>query len=555
VTGVDLLVTGGPVLGPDGRPRYGQAVLVQAGRIVAVVPDTDAVASASTAANVLDLQGRLLLPGFVDAHAHPVWGGLERLSCDLLEAPRTAQAYQRAIAATAAAHPEWPWISGGGWSFEAFPGGFPTAELIDAVVRDRPVVLFNRDHHGVWVNSRAMQEAGIGPETSDPVDGRIERDASGRPTGMLHEGAAALVTSLLPDPSPELLDAALTEGRAQLLPLGVTGWVDAILGAYAGQPDPTPAYLRAAAAGRLDVSVAGALWWDRSCGPEQIVDLVARRHEAASAGFSAPQVKIMVDGIIENGTAAMVEDYLGADGHPTGERGLSFVSRDDLLRAVPALEAAGFAVHMHAIGDRAVRDGLDAVAAAVAERETAGRDPLGVPHQVAHLQVVRPEDVERFAALGVVANAQALWACHEPQMTELTLPTLGEPRAAWQYPFGAIARSRGRLALGSDWPVSSADPWAQVHVAVSRTAPDGEPGEPLLPSQALTLAGALTAGTAGSAFAAGLRGVGTLAPGARADLVVASVDPFLLPPAALAEVCSDLVLLAGQVVAADGHLV
>jgi predicted amidohydrolase YtcJ len=315
VTGVDLLVTGGPVLGPDGRPRYGQAVLVQAGRIVAVVPDTDAVASASTAANVLDLQGRLLLPGFVDAHAHPVWGGLERLSCDLLEAPRTAQAYQRAIAATAAAHPEWPWISGGGWSFEAFPGGFPTAELIDAVVRDRPVVLFNRDHHGVWVNSRAMQEAGIGPETSDPVDGRIERDASGRPTGMLHEGAAALVTSLLPDPSPELLDAALTEGRAQLLPLGVTGWVDAILGAYAGQPDPTPAYLRAAAAGRLDVSVAGALWWDRSCGPEQIVDLVARRHEAASAGFSAPQVKIMVDGIIENGTAAMVEDYLGADGH------------------------------------------------------------------------------------------------------------------------------------------------------------------------------------------------------------------------------------------------
>ena len=559
MTGPDLLLTGGGVLSPDGRPRYGQAVLVRDGRIVAVLPADDAHAARTSRTETVDLCGRLLLPGFVDAHAHPLWGGLERLSCDLLEVPRMVADYQHVIAAAAAAHPDWPWISGGGWSFEAFPGGAPTAAMIDAVVRERPVVLFNRDHHGVWANSRALLEAGVDERTPDPPDGRIDRDADGRPTGMLHEGAASLVTSLLPEPSEEMLDAALAEARRTLVPLGVTGWSEAILGAYAGQPDPTPAYLRAAAAGRLDVAVSGALWWDRAGGIEQVERLVARRREAAEAGFATPLVKIMVDGIIENGTAAMVEDYLDASGRPSGDRGLSFVPRERLLEALPALEAAGFAVHMHAIGDRAVRDALDAVDVAAAQRQAAGRAPLPVPHQVAHLQVVRPDDMPRFGGLGVVATCQALWACHEPQMDDFTLPVLGEPRAGWQYPFGAIAAAGGRLALGSDWPVSSAHPWEQVHVAVTRTPPDvrdlspDDPyARPLLPEQALGLAATLHAGTAGSAFAAGLPDVGTLAPGQRAHLVVASDDPFLLPGEDLASLRADLVLLDGEVVAADG---
>jgi hypothetical protein len=543
------VITGGPVLGTDGRPVYGQAVVVADGLVEAVVPSDRAPDVPAGA--VLDLDGRLLLPGFVDAHAHPTWGGLERLTCDLSQTERTAEAYQAAIAATATAHPEWPWISGGGWSFEAFPGGHPTAAMIDAVVRERPVVLLNSDHHGVWVNSRALREAGIDASTPDPPDGWIERDGAGAPTGMLHEGAADLVTALLPEPDPQTMDAALLEARRALLPMGVTGWADAILGDYTGHPDPLPAYLRAAAT--FDLAISGALWWDREAGLEQIPLLVQRRAQAAAAGFCTPQVKIMVDGIVENHTAAMVEDYLQQCGCASGIRGLSFVDAEMLRAALPALEAEGFGVHLHAIGDRAVRDCLDAVEGAVAAR--AGRPAPPVPHQIAHLQVVRPADVPRFGALGVVATCQPLWACLEPQMTEFTLPVLGEERAGWQYPFAGIVAAGGALAFGSDWPVSSADPWEQVHVAVRRVSPHTPHEPPFLPGEALPLATALHAFTAGSARAAGLPQVGTIVPGRRADLVVASEDPFLLPAEALAGVGSDLVLLAGQVVAAEGALV
>jgi predicted amidohydrolase YtcJ len=556
MTPADLILTGGPLLGPEGHPRHGHAVAVRDGRIVAVVPEHAAPDLRGPRTEIIDLRGRLLMPGFVDAHAHPVWGGLERLACDLLESPRTVADYQHRIAECAAAHPDWPWISGGGWSFEAFPRGRATAAMLDAVVRDRPVVLFNRDHHGVWANTRALREAGVTAATPDPPDGRIERDSTGAPSGVLHEGAASLVTDLLPPPSAEMLDAALDEAQRHLVPLGITGWVDAILGEYAGQPDPLPAYLRAATTGRLDVRATGALWWDRTRGVEQLDDLLARQHQAAEAGFATPFVKIMADGIVENRTAALLEDYLdpddatAANGAPTGQRGISFVPREALLEALPALERAGFGVHVHAIGDRAVRDTLDSVAHA--DRHATGRQAPPVPHQIAHLQIVTPADVPRFAALGVVAVCQALWACHEPQMLDFTLPVLGHPRQQWQYPFAAIAAAGGRLALGSDWPVSSADPWQAVHVAVTRTPPDEPDAEPFLPEQALTLAAALHAGTAGSTFAAGLRDTGRIAPGTRADLVVASPDPFSVPSHDLASVRTDLVLLAGRVVAAAG---
>ncbi len=541
-----VVLTGGPVLGSDGRPRYGRCVVVRDGLVEAVLPAQDAPAG-----DVLDLQGRLLTPGFVDAHAHPLWGGLERLACDLADEPRTLPAYQRRISAVAADHPEWPWITGGGWSFETFPGGHPTAAMIDAVVRERPVVLLNSDHHGVWVNSRALREAGITEHTPDPHDGWIERDASGAPTGMLHEGAADLVTSLLPEPSDDVLDAALAEARRVLLPLGVTAWTDAILGPFSGHPDPTPAYLRAART--TDLAVNGALWWDRERGLEQVADLVARRAAAEAAGFATPQVKIMVDGIVENQTAAMVEPYLDPEGIENDDHGLAFVERDLLLAALPLLDQAGFGVHLHAIGDRAVRDSLDAVAAAVAARR--GRPAPVAPHQIAHLQVVRPDDVPRFGALQVVATAQPLWACLETQMTRFTLPVLGAERGEWQYPFASIARAGGVLAFGSDWPVSSADPWGAVQTAVTRIAPREREQPPFLPHEAIPLAAALRAATAGAAVASGLPNVGSIAPGRRADLVVASADPFVLPPADLADIRSDVVLLGGQVVAAQGRLV
>lgn len=544
----DLLLTDGPVLLPDGSTRPDWAVAVDAGVISAVGPAHELRARRTSRTEVVDLHGRLALPGFVDAHAHPMWGGLERLACDLLELPRTVPAYQQAVAASARARPEVSWLTGGGWSFEAFPSGVATAQALDAVVADRPVVLFNRGHHSIWVNTRALQLAGLDERTADPADGRVERDAEGRPTGVLHEGALRLVTDLLPTPSDADLEAALDEAQARLLPLGVTGWVEAILGAYSGHPDPLPAYLRAWRSGRLVCATTGALWWDRTRGLEQLDELSDRRAAAAAAGVDVRQVKIMVDGIIENQTAAMLAGY-HRDGRATAARGLSFVPRETLLAAVPALQQAGFAVHAHAIGDRAVRDTLDAVDRA---RVDHGPPAAGPPHQIAHLQVVDAADVPRFAALDVMANCQAVWACHDPQMDRFTIPVLGPQRSVGQYPFGQIAAAGAGLALGSDWPVSSADPWAAVHVAVTRTPVDSGGEPPLLPAQALTVRAALLAATSGSAAAAGLRHVGSLHVGARADLVVASADPFAVPPDELAALHSAVVVAGGRVVAWEG---
>ena len=242
---------------------------------------------------------------------------------------------------------------------------------------DRPVFLPNRDHHGAWVNSRALELAGVDRHTPDPHDGRIERDAEGRPTGTLHEGAMGLVGRLLPPTTDEEYDAALLAGQAYLHSLGVTGWQDAIVGAYAGMDDPGPTYRRAAERGSLTGWVVGALWWDRDRGVEQVADLVARRADYSHGRFRATSVKIMQDGVAENFTAAMSEPYLDRCGHPTDNRGHSFVAAGALREAVPALVEAGFQVHVHAIGDRGVREALDAFAAAPDRRRPAA--PPGAP--------------------------------------------------------------------------------------------------------------------------------------------------------------------------------
>jgi predicted amidohydrolase YtcJ len=497
----------------DGHRRLGPLdVLVQDGRVVT----TGRQLSGDEV-----VEAPFLGPGFTDAHVHPIQGGLERLRCDLSEL-ETRDDYLAAVRAYADGHPGAEWILGGGWAMPAFPGGTPLASDLDTVVPDRPVFLPNRDHHGAWVNSRALELAGITRGTPDPPDGRIERDAEGRPSGTLHEGATALVTRHLPRTTGADYRAALLAGQSYLHSLGVTSWQDAIVGAYAGMDDPASTYVAAAESGELRSHVVGALWWDRRSGVEQVEDLVGRREALTGGRFHATTVKVMQDGVAENGTAAMLEPYLDRCGHATDNRGHSFVDAAALKDAVRALDAAGFQVHVHAIGDRGVRETLDAMVGT----DRAHR------HQVAHLQLVHPDDVPRFAELGVAANMQALWACYDEQMVDLTLPFLGEERSGWQYPFGAIHRAGGRLVAGSDWPVSTPDPLAAIHTAVTRTS-YGDPGragtDPFLPEQAVSLETAFAAYTSGSSWANGRDDAGIIQPGAVADLVVLDRDPFAGP--------------------------
>ncbi|MFF4436380.1 amidohydrolase [Streptomyces sp. NPDC001621] len=538
----DLLFTGGPVLTPEGRTAT--AVAVTGDRITAV-GRAEVRELAGPRTEVVDLAGRLLLPGFQDAHVHPVPAGLELSRCDLSGAT-TAEDTVAAVRAYADAHPERKWILGGGWSMEAFAGGIPTKELLDAVVPDRPVYLPNRDHHGAWVNSRALELAGIDRHTPDPADGRIERDASGEPGGTLQEGAMQLVGRLTPAATPADRLAALLHAQRHLHALGITAWQDALIGDFLGMDDPAEAYRTAAREGTLTARVRGALWWDRERGAEQIPELVARRDSLSQGRFRAGTVKLMLDGVAENHTAALLDPYLDRCGCATANRGKSFIDPERLPAFVTELDALGFQCHFHALGDRAVRDALDAVEAA-----RAANGPSDTRPHLAHLQVVHPDDVPRFARLGATANIQPLWAAHEPQMDELTIPFLGPERTAWQYPFAALLRSGARLAAGSDWPVSSPDPLQGVHVAVNRVEPGGS--RPVfLPDERLALADALTAYTAGSAYVNHLDDTGRVAAGALADLVVLDRDPFAGPPEAIAETAVALTYVGGERVFAAG---
>src|SRR5215831_7147292 len=540
----DLVLTGGHAYLVDAARSWAEAVAVADGRIVAVGTSAEVSALIGRRTEVIDLAGRMLLPGFIDAHIHASAGGLARIRCDLSGAHNLGD-YLATVRGYAERNHAAPWITGGGWSMDVFPGGVPSKDDLDRAVPDRPVFLANRDLHAAWVNSRALALAGVDASTPDPSDGRIERDARGEPSGTLQEGATGLDEQV----------AGIREAQRYLHALGITGWQEAIVGDYAVVPDCFEAYLEAERRGLLTARVVGALWWQRGTGIAQLDGLADRRARAAQAGragpgsFRATSVKIMQDGVCENFTASMLTPYLGAHGQATARAGASYFDPQELNAAVTAIDARGFQVHFHAIGDRAVRETLDAVEAA-----RAANGPGRGRHHVSHLQVVHPDDLPRFRALSVIANCQPLWACYEPQMTELTLPFLGQERAGWQYPFGSLSRSGAQLCFGSDWPVSSANPLWEMHTAVNRTVAPGYPYagsevEPFLPSERLDLATALAAFTIGSAYVnhAELES-GSIEVGKRADLVVLDRNVFGHPAGEIALAQVDLTIVDGTVV-------
>ena len=507
-----------------GQGSVAGAVGVTDGRIAAIGEDTNVLEALGSQAEVVDMDGGLLSPSFGDSHLHPTMGGLELSQCHL-EGATSAEHCIRLIAEYAARHPNLLWIVGGGWSLDLFAGGTPHKSMLDHIVPDRPVLLRNSDHHGAWVNSRALELAGITAHTSDPVDGRIERDPDGSPSGTLHEGAVILLMDVAPTPTSKELYEATLRGQEHCLSLGITHWQDALLRKFGPDVDGMAVYTDAVAAGTLTARVNGALWWDRTRGLDQIDELVARRAAASGCGdlFRADSVKIMVDGIAENFTASLSRPYRDKCGHVTNNFGLSFIDRNLLGEIVAIVDRHGFQAHFHALGDQAVTDALDAVEHA---RQVNGDS--GIRHHLAHLQVVRPEDVTRFAEVGAIANIQPLWARFEPQMTELTIPFIDPELAGWQYPFNDLHGAGAHLAAGSDWPVSSANPLEGIHVAVTRTA-EHSPKEtdPFLPQQRISLITAWDAYTSGVAYLNGREhDIGRIHLGYHADLVLLNRDPF-----------------------------
>ncbi len=535
----DLVFQGGNIYTVDASRSWAQSVAIKSGKIAFVGSDDESAEYVGPNTKVVDLKGRLMLPAFQDIHIHAISGGIEATRVNL-NPLSTLDEYIDAIKDYADANPDEAWILGGGWSMAVFgPGALASRKLIDGLVLDRPVYLTSADGHTGWANTRALELAGITEETPDPASGRIDRDPeTGEAIGSLQEGAMALVTQHIPPDSLEIRTAGLQYAIKMLNSYGITS-----IQAAAAELPQLETYRALDERGELSLRVVASLWWDRDRGEEQIEEMKRLRTEFTKGRLRATTVKIMQDGVMENFTAALLEPYL----HQAGTRGIPMVEPEALKSAVTRLDAEDFQVHFHAIGDAAIRQSLDAI-------EEAGKKngDLGHRHHISHLQLIDPDDISRFRELGVVANFQPLWAYADEYITDLTLPYLGEARGRWLYPIRSVQNTGGMIAFGSDWSVSTANPFEQIETAVTRMGSLGDTDVPFIPEESINLPSAIAAFTINAAFVNTIDEVtGSVETGKLADLIVLDRNLFELDQADISDTQVLLTLMEGKPIYGD----
>lgn len=521
----ELVLRGGDVYCLDERRSWARALAVRQGKIVYVGDESGVTGWLGPATRVVDLQGKMVLPGFCDAHVHPLLAGLEAARCQLNDLA-TVEAVKDKLKVYAAEHPDLPWIVGSGWSLTLFPEANPRRQDLDAVVDDRPVALESADGHSMWLNSKALQLCGIDAATPDPPGGRIEREPGGHPSGTLREKALALVQCHLPPTTKEQRKAALLWGLQHLNRLGITSFHEANAG-----PEDLSVYSELEQQGLLTARVVAA----QTLAPVERLKQLRSQYQGSRLRPTA--VKIFLDGVVEARTAALLQPYVG---HST--RGELLLAPEELRLRVRELVGAGFQIHVHAIGDRAVRQALDSFEASPS---------ADLRHTIAHLQLIDPADLARFAQLGVVANVQPYWAQPDEYVTAFANPLLGPERARRQYPLASLLKSGAVLAGGSDWSVSTANPLQAIEVALTRRAP-GSRQPSWLPEERLQLDEALAAYTRNGAFLSHLeRETGSIEVGKWADLVVLERNVFRLAPEQIHEVRVLQTYLEGQPLLAE----
>jgi predicted amidohydrolase YtcJ len=483
----------------------------------------------------VDLEGGFLMPSFGDGHAHPLLGGLEAVGPSV----RPCTSVEEIVAAVrlfAKEHPDEEWIVGASYDSSLAPGGLFDARWLDEAVPDRPVVLRAWDYHTIWVNSVALQRAGITPETPDPALGEIPHRDDGSVLGTLREwGAVDLITAVMPERDEDVRIAALGTAADYYLARGVTWVQDAWV-----EPGDVDTYIAAARRGTLRIRFNLALYADPRHFDSQLDGFAQARHRVDEVGsplLTAHTVKFFADGVVENETGALLAPYCsglhshsgGQERSDSGDRhGMQVWEGQSLAEAARRVDELGLQIHIHAIGDAAVRQALDAIAYAVECNGPRDRRPV-----IAHAQLIDDADLDRFAALGVIPNMQPLWAQMDALMTVLTIPRLGVERSDKQYRMRSLDDSGAPLAFGSDWPVSSGAPLDGIAIGVSRRTPAGEPEGGWTPKEILTIERALTAYTsavAEQAFAGQADAPwGTIGVGASADLVWLDRDPRTTP--------------------------
>jgi predicted amidohydrolase YtcJ len=499
--------------------RFATLVVADDGRILARLAD----GATPPAGKVIDLKGRTMLPGLIDAHGHIMSLGRQALAVDLTG----TTSLDAALAEVKRQAGKGSWVRGGGWNQELWKlGRFPTAVELDKAVGDRPAWLKRVDGHAGWANNRALALAGITAATPDPEGGRIERDAGGKPTGVLVDAAMALIDSKAPPPTAREEDAAFAKAQQIIASVGLTGVHDA------GIDKPTwERYRRAAAAGKLTTRI-----YAMAFGPENLAAVAPSGPIPWGYGdrLALMAMKLQQDGALGSRGAWLRQPYSDAP----GQTGLRFHEEGKLRRMVLDATAKGFQVNVHAIGDAANGAVLGAFATVPEVRRQALR------LRVEHAQIVSPEDLPRFARLGVIASMQPTHATSDKAMAE---SRLGEKRLAGAYAWKTILNSGARLAGGSDFPVESPNPFFGLHAAVTRQDHDNQPPGGWRPQEALSLPQALAMFTTGAAYAGHAETrVGTLDPGKWADFILLDRDPFAIPATELWKVRVGETWLAGR---------
>ena len=512
----DLLLHNARIRTMHPAQPFAEWLLARDGRILARGAGTP-----PDAAERIDAGGRLVLPGFQDAHIHLLSGGTDLATAAALYDVTSQDDLLATLAAHASARPGLPVILGAGWQPGLFGDHNLTAALLDRVLPDRPAVIYDSSYHNACLNSRALQMAGITDATPDPVNGHILRDAHGRATGMLHEEAIPFFVDRLPQLTDEHHMQGLIAGQAHANAHGLTGVLE---------PKVTDLenrlYARALAEGRLTLRVAGAALVTESDTPETaLARLTALRQAHPGPDVHIHSAKFFMDGVFENGTAACLAPYTDGANAPC------MFSSDQTGALFTALDAARFAIHVHAIGDAAVRRAIEGLETA---RAANGRWPA--QHQIAHLQLVDPADHARLA-LVATANIQTLWARLDPIIPDVALDMIGPDRRGEVYAFRKMLDAGADWCLSSDWPVSTLNPFEIIETAVTRQprVADGF-REPFLPDQRLTLDEALLGYTSHAARACWRNGfTGYLRPGFSADLIVLDRDIHAIPPQELSQ--------------------
>ena len=542
-TAADRVFVNGAIYTADGERSWAEAIAIKEGEIVFVGSNDAANPYRGSNTEITDLDGKMLMPGFHDAHAHVRYGGLSENDCNL-QNERDVDAIRALLIKCREEYDYGPdeWVIGGQWPLAAFPDGNPSKDMLDEVFGNRPAYFDDSFGHNAWVSSRALEIAGIDANTPDPDRGVIVRDpTSGEPTGTLRESAMELVYAHIPEPTAEERYEGLMAGLRRVNAFGITAYIEP------GSSEESMApYVSAADRGELTARVVASLSpisdLPDKFGPE-IFDLLARRDQFRGTYLNVDSVKVYINGVIETRTSYMLEPYADGSNFPP------FYEAGELGELYQKLDQMGLQIHTHAIGDAAIRAALDAYEIALLEN-----GPNDNRHQIVHLQLINEQDIPRFAELNVAANFQCLW-CYPDIYIDYAVDIVGEERVQQFYPVASLHKTGALVVGGSDWTVSSLNPLDAIETAVRRQNPFEDSGPVLGENEEIDLTAALDMYTRNAAYVMRLEEkTGSIEVGKRADLIVLDRNLFDIPLTEINEARVLLTMMDGKTVHnAAGH--